>query len=646
MTDGSRVRISIVGVVVLALFSALLTRLWFLQVASGDTYAAAAQSNRVRLVQAEAPRGRILDAKGRVLVDNRVATAITIDRRIEPEEREESVERLAELLGTEPEEIQARIDDPRISPFAPVPVAIDVPMDVVVHVREHREDFPGVEAVPLTIRRYPNGALAAHVLGYVGELSDEELEEHEDDGYQRGDHIGKTGVERSFEQDLRGEPGLEKVEVDAQGRVLRTLGSQEPVPGDDVQLTLDLDVQRLAEESLAQAMEAVREVQDEEYELGWRTYEAPAGAVVVLDARDGSVVALTSSPTFAPEEFVYGIPTERWEWLNDPANDYPLTNRAVQGLYAPGSTWKLVTALAGLESDLISSGTTIDDTGRLRVADRWFRNAGGVAYGRINLPRALTVSSDVYFYTIGSQLWSRQYQGDPSGDAIQSTARTYGFGAPTGVALPGEPAGRVPDAAWKARVHEEMPEAFPYADWQPGDNVNLSVGQGDLLVTPLQLASAYAAFANGGSLYKPRLASIVLDVEGEVVREARPVSRGSTSLSPDDRTAIMAGLQGVVEDPKGTASAAFAGFPLDEVPVGGKTGTAEVFGKQDTSLFVAVTPPNAFPGQPQYVVLAVVEQAGRGSAVAAPIVRRILEGMQNPLVPLPPVQLGAQGSAD
>ncbi len=625
MNGNIRVRTSIVGVVVFALFAALFARLWFLQVASRGTYAEAAQSNRVRVVPIPPPRGRILDARGRPLAENRVARVITVDRQLEGSRRRAVVNRLAVLLGTPVATIEKRLDDKRVSPYAPVPVATDVPIETLTYVSEHQEDFPGVQAVPLAVRSYPNGPLGANIVGYVGEIGPDELDRRKGKGYELGDMVGRAGAEQTYEKYLHGRSGEDRLEVDARGQVVGHLSTVPPRPGHDVRLTIDLDVQRLAEESLAQGIEAARQAVDDKKVH----FKAPAGAVVVVDPTDGSVKALASNPGFDPNEFVGGIPTEKWKWLNDPANHYPLVDRSVAGGYAPGSTFKLITAIAGLQSGLITPNTTINDRGVYRFDrndPRWSRsNAGGASYGPISLGRALTVSSDVYFYSIGGDLWRWHNRGDPNGDAIQATARAYGFGGPTGVDLPGESTGRIPDSAWKKAYNANNPDPRSKAEnsiWYPGDNISLAVGQGDLVVTPLQLARAYAGFAAGGSLRPVRLLDQVLDPAGEVVRSFAPAP--PRPVPAPYRDTILAGLEGAVANPKGTAAAAFAGFPLGTVPLAGKTGTAEVQGKQDTSLFVAFGP----VGAPRYVVLSVVEEAGFGAQTSAPIVRRVIEGLE------------------
>lgn len=636
MTATSRVRVSIIGVVVLALFGALFTRLWYLQGAGGTSLAAAATENRVRIVTEPAPRGRILDANGRVLADSRVSNAVTVDRALEGNEREEVIVRLALVLGMSIDEINERLDDPRVSPYSAVPVAVDVAPETLVYIGEHNADFPGVTVDRRSVRAYPNGTTAAHVLGYTGEISEEEIDSQRSGDYSLGDQIGKAGVEQSYERDLRGTPGEERLEIDAQGDVVRSLGTTEPEPGSDVQLTIDLDVQTVAEVALAEAMAKARGIQNDAVDANFATYRAPAGSVVVLDARTGSVVAMVSNPAYDPNQFVDGIPTAVFEEYENPASYFPLLNRTIQGQYAPGSTFKLVTSLAALTTGQINTGTVVNDKGciDLEVEGGKFCNAGGAVYGTIALSEALTVSSDVFFYELGRAYWRVFKAGDPNGYAIQDEARALGFGSPTGIPLTGESPGRVPDEAFKIDFNADNPDPKAKAEnsiWLPGDNIQLAVGQGDLLVTPLQLASAYATLGNGGTVFTPRLASQVLAADGSVEREISPIAKDTVVLPPGSREAILDGLRGVVRSSAGTAGGVFAGFDFDAVDVAGKTGTAvvddEPDGKQDTSVFVAITPPDPAPGQAQYVIVALVEEGGFGADTAAPIVRRVIEGL-------------------
>jgi penicillin-binding protein 2 len=636
----NRVRMSIVGVIVLALFGALFARLWYLQVAATGDFAAAAQSNSVRVINEPPIRGRILDAKGRPLVENRIANVITIDRKLDGKKLDMVVGRLAELLQTPPKEIRKKLADPRISPYTAVPVAFDVGYDKLAYVSEHREDFPGVKAQPMAIRSYVNNAYAAHLLGYVGEINEDELKAQPKSAhYELGDDIGKNGVELTYESDLRGTPGQTRVEVDATGRVLRTLSTKPPQPGNDVKLTLDLDVQKVAEDSLAQGILSVRNLQDRTLKTAFKKFKAPAGAALVLDATTGSVVAMASFPSYDPNKFTNGIPTKTWEDLNNPANAYPLINRAIAGQYAPGSTFKLITAIAGQQAGLINPTKAINDKGTYAYPtdpDHVFTNDNSARYGTVALPKAITVSSDVYFYTIGGDLYYNQKHNLPGGNALQDTARQFGFGKPTGVPLPNEATGRVPDAAWKQKIHDANPQAFPYPDWLPGDNIQSAVGQGDMLTTPLQLANAYAAFANGGTLFEPRVASEVDDAQGKKVRDLAPIKMATVPVP--GRDAMLQGFTGVAEDEKGTAYDVFRDFPAGAVA--GKTGTAQVQGKSSTSWFVGMTP----AGAPQYVVLAVVEEGGYGSGTAAPIVHRIMQQLDH--LPVTPVAVSQPAGGD
>lgn len=626
----TRLRLSIIGVVVITVFSAMFARLWYLQIAQGSEYVAQAQSNSYRTVQEPPLRGRILDAKGRVLADSRIANVITIDRGLEPGQRKIVVGRLAELLAVPSKTLEARLADQRVSLYASVPVAIDVPIEALTFVSEHSDDFPGVNAEPMAIRRYPNAALASHLLGYTGEINAVELESQPASAkYGLGEDIGKEGIEFTYESMLRGTPGKEEFQVDASGNVIRSVRRVAPKVGHDVQLTIDLDIQNVAEAALEEGMASARTRRDITRADKFINLKAGAGSVVVIDVTDGSVVALASNPTFDPNEFINGIPTVRWKALNDPVNNYPLLNRAIAGQYAPASTFKLVTAVAGLRSGMITANSTVDDTGKYKISEQTFTNSNSEPFGRISLERAIAVSSDVYFYTIGGSLWSKQRRKESGGDVIQETARLYGFGRATGIALPNEAAGRVPDAAWKQRIHEANPDAFPYPDWLPGDNVQLAVGQGDALATPLQIAMAYQALASGGRLSTPRLVSSVLDSKGRVTQTNPGVDAGRVPVPARDT--MLAGFGGVVRSSAGTAYGAFALYPQQPPAVGGKTGTAQVGGKQNTSLFVGFSPIQ----NPRYVVAVVVEEGGYGAETAAPIARAIFEALNG--LPVGPV---------
>jgi penicillin-binding protein 2 len=412
-------------------------------------------------------------------------------------------------------------------------------------------------------------------------------------------------VELAYDEPLAGQAGETRIEVDSAGRPVRTVGGRAAVPGRDVRLTIDLDVQSAAEEALRQWMAAARDGR-----TGFTGLSAPAGSVVALDLRDGSVLAMASAPTFEPGSLAGRIPAEVWSALHDPAAHAPLTNRALQGLYAPGSTFKPVTALAALRAGLITPATVVDDRGTYHVGARRLQNAQGRAHGKVDLARAMAVSSDVYFYGLGDRLYSTD------DGPIQDIAGRLGFGRRSGIDIGPEAEGRVPGPSDRRAAHARRPGAVPDARWYPGDNVNLGIGQGDLLVTPLQLAGAYAALATG-------LAPPTPHVLAEIGAPPAPRDRPSVGIDPAALRAVVAGLHRAVGTREGTAASAFAGFPLDRVPVVGKTGTAQVNGKADTALFAAVAPAD----DPTYVVVAVVEEAGFGSTVAAPIVRQVLEAL-------------------
>jgi penicillin-binding protein 2 len=458
-------------------------------------------------------------------------------------------------------------------------------------------------------------------------------------------------VEAAYEKALRGVPRRDTYEVDPTGRpVGDPITSKKGTVGDNVKLTIDAKVQKVAEQSLQQAIDITRSSRSFKLPEGQFPFKAPGGAVVVLDARTGGIVAMASNPTYNPSAFIGGITNDEWNLLNAQDGPHPLADRATQGLYAPGSTFKLVTATAANRYGVRPWGQWVDDPGYLIVGSdkRSFHNAGNKSYGSVDLQKALTVSSDVYFYGIGYDFWKRWSMGDTgSGNGIQHVAREYGFASKTGVEV-SESTGRVPDADWKKKFAEILyplkghPENKAKLEdnqrWYPGDNVNFSVGQGDLVVTPLQLADAYAAFANGGTLLEPHLAGEVTDASGKVVKRVAPKTVRVIQYDPNVHAAMDAGFRGAVQDPEGTAAPAFTGFPFGYIPVAGKTGTAQVQGKNpdgtpkgDTSWFAGYFT----VGDRQYVAVTVVEQAGFGSEVAAPVTRNVIEATAGlPVTPI------------
>jgi penicillin-binding protein 2 len=641
VTEGSsRVRLGVIGVIVIALFSALLARLWFLQVATSESFAAETRANRIRVITEPGIRGSILDRNGAVIVEDKLVNSVQVRRGITDPERKAMVPRLAKVLGVTEHYNNARLDSIRYSPYQPVPIVDDVPLDTIVFLKERPELFPRVNAVRRSIREYPNGPIAPHLLGYTGVINAHEQKLHKEESYGPEEVIGKEGVEQMFETQLRGSPRVRKLEVDSRGRLVRVLKDKPATAGNDVQLTMDLNIQRVTEDSLEQAMRAANGIRDRGDKMRFSTYKANGGAAIVMDARDGSIVALASEPTFDVSKFTDGIPAEEYKALNSPASNYPLLDRALQGQYAPGSTWKLMTAIAALEVGTTTPDEVVQDRGEIRYENQIFKNAGGLRHGAVALQTAIAVSSDVYFYIQGLRLWNI-YAGEngetkdqKKGSAIQNVAKRFGFSHPTGIGLGSELSGRIPDRAFKYKFNKDNPDPFT-RDWLPGDSINLAVGQGDLLVTPMQMAVAYSAFANGGTRYVPRLATRILTPGGEtILRELLPQTAGKAPVKPEIHDAIMAGLKdAVLPGGIGTAARAFAGY--GGIPMAGKTGTAEVYGKQDTSVFMGIVNPEPVLGgdEPQYVIAVFVEQGGNGGSVAAPIARRIAEAISGEAAP-------------
>lgn len=651
--DSRRLRISILGVIGLALLATLVVRLWYLQVVTSEQFVAQAVGNIIRTVPEPAPRGRIFDVTGRELVGNRIVNVVTMDAfilrdQIGPGQRRRLALELSRQLSrsgvlTKSVELTEAMADPAYGPFDRIPLAVGVSDSIKVFLAERNEEFPGVEVVPRTRRVYPYGDLAAHVLGYIDTITAEEIEARRNHPkrYSTVDEIGKSGVELAFEDVLRGTPGWREIEVDNVGNVIRERGYRAPQPGTDVILTIDADLQRLVEAELRRGLLEARERQDESVEDRLVTFAAPAGAAVVLDPRNGNVLAMASYPGYDPRLFIGGISEEEFEAFVHPASHAPLNNRAIQGVYAPASTMKPITSYAALSTGLLGPDgflgvtQTTADPGYHVLGDCTgeceFENPDRAPNGDVDLRMAITVSSDVYFYKLAEQ-FSRRAGYDE--DQIQQTARDFGFGKTTGIALPFEHAGIVPDAEIKRSRHEDNPQAFPDPDWRTGDTINISIGQGDLGVTPLQLANAFTVFANGGRIYLPNVAVGTADpISGELVNEIRPRLTSRVYLPADLHAPIMDGMRGATtlrtDERLGTAQNAFRGFPHEQWPVAGKTGTAEVLGKSDSSVFVGFGP---LP-QPRYLVAVLLEESGFGGEAAAPVVRRILEAVALDRIP-------------
>ena len=665
----------VLAVIGLSMFVALTARLWYLQVMVSEEAMATARSNITRVISVPAPRGRILDTNGKVLVGNRTTTVLTMNRhelgeagfsdaatRAMLTEIAIEINRSGQLVKVS--DVERALADPSYGRYDDVPIAHEVGGELLVFFGERPDRFPGVRVTESTVRSYLYGDLASHVLGWVGPVNDAELRVRRPPAgkeYRLRDRIGKAGVELMFENDLRGVAGRKVVEVDRLGEIVRERDDLfvSPLPGDDIVLTLDVDIQYLVERELersillARAREPDANPNDPSKLLP--SFDAPGGAAVLLDPMIGSVIAMASYPTYDPNDSIGGFSLDQWAELNDPANDLPMFNRAIQGEYAPGSTFKLFTAHAAWHEGVFGVGAVPradepwDDPGAyvLRACGDVdptdpppgcrYRNAGEKRYDSVDLARSLTVSSDVYYYRIGESIYTNPGHSDT---AIQDAAAGYGLGLESGVTLPFEQKGYLPTPTNRRSRHEGNPVAFPEWGWSTGDNVITAIGQGEVLVTPLQLANSFAIFANGGVRFAPNVVNRVLRSDGELIRTFGPRALSIVDIDPGFRTRVIKGLSGVTADEEGTAYWAFNSeatdglyFPLEEFPIAAKTGTAEVRGKADTSIFAAFGPAET----PTHTMVAVLEESGFGSSVAAPLVARVLEKVLEDTVPDAPL---------
>jgi penicillin-binding protein 2 len=587
-------RVAVIGGAALVMFAVIFFRLWYLQVLSGDNYVAAARENRVREIKVQAPRGEIVDRHGQPLVENRNSLSIKLAPDKLPRtlaERDELYRRLAKLLGLKPRRLENRVErELKVLPFAKPTINQDVSWRLVAYVLERQEEFPGVEPEREFLRKYPYGLIGAHLFGQVGEVTRDQLKDERYNGVEMGDRVGQAGIEAEYDRFLRGRNGATRVEVDALGHLTKTLDRKRTVQGSQLRLSLDLNVQRVAQQTLAGG--------------------TGKGAFAVMNVQTGEVLALGSQPSFDPNIFSKPISQKKLDALKSEALGNPLFDRAIQGGYPTGSTFKLITATAALESGHITPSTPLSDPGVLVVGDQKFENAGGVAHGVLPLIPALTVSSDVFFYQLGRDM-------NEKGMPLQLWAHRLGIGRRTGIDLPGETAGRLPTPHWRNTWYKKHLTDRP---WSVGDNVNLSVGQGDLLANPLQMAVAYAAIANGGRVLRPRLGLRIEDAAGRALQQLDAPTARRVKVSRANRDAILEGLHGAASAPGGTSTPVFAGFPI---PIAGKTGTAEHVGKPDQSWYVALAP---YPN-PRYVVAVTDEAGGFGADTAAPMTRRILAAL-------------------
>jgi penicillin-binding protein 2 len=595
--QGSRLslRVAVLSGVAVVLFAILFFRLWNLQVLSGDEYLAEAKNNRTRELKVIAPRGDILDRNGEVLVDNRTSLALQLNTTKLPEDPAEEraqLERLGELTKMPLRKIRRAIKEgEEVAAGAPVTLKQDVGYNLIAYFEENQDEFPGVSVQRVFVRHYPEGSRAAHVLGSVGEISEEKLKDPRYKGLEPGDEIGQGGVEYSYDRFLRGEPGFTRIQVNALGEPTPggQLVSEAPTPGKSLKLTIDGDAQAAGEAGLSA--------------------RGLPGAFISMNIETGEILALGSNPTYDPTVFTEPM-TQRQvdELYRDPVLA-PLFNRATEGAYPTGSIFKVIPALAALENDVITPSEVINDAGRITIGGQSFQNAGAQAYGPVELERALEVSSDIYFYVLGLRMWD-------TGE-LQEWAHKLGIARPTGLDLPEEAEGLLPTQEWRDQLYAEELTERP---WSAGDNVQLATGQGDLQTSPLQMAIAYAAIGNGGKIVTPHVGMEVEDEAGRVLKEFEPQVQRKVKIDPGFRRAILDGLHAAAQGPNGTAAGVFGGFPIE---IAGKTGTAERPGHADQSWFAALSP---YP-DPRIVTIATVEEGGFGAESAAPVVLQILEAI-------------------
>jgi len=661
ITPQLALRVAVLGAIALALFAIVFFRLWYLQVLSGEQYLAQANSNRVRSLPIPAPRGKIVDRSGKVIVQNEFAAVIQIDPSTLPQdERDLAAEwgrrmgeraarpkgrrgeefrippiptdelklryaRLAGVLNTTATAIHRQVVRSLVLvPYSSVRVKTDVPRSVLAYIRERPERFPGVDVDQTYLRDYPQGTLAAQVLGYVGEISPGELKQSRYRGVKPATIVGKVGLERSYDKYLRGKPGVRRVQVDANGRPIANdrLEDEKPEAGQRVRLSMDLGLQKAAQRALA----------------GPLNPGSNPGAAVALDPRSGEVLAMASHPTFDPTLFTKVLTDARYKALvgDDEEGPGAIFNRAISGSYPSASTFKPITALAALDKDLITPQTTIEDGGCVQVAEAERCNAKDQAYGTVDLAKALQVSSDVYFYKLGVSTFFR------GGALIQKWARALGLDEPTGIDLPGEFDGVIPDKAWREDINDFEKscrakrkisletDVYRAANlgcgrsdlrgYSEGDNASLATGQGDVQVSPLQMAVAYAALANGGKIVQPHLGLDIESPRAELIQRIERDPSRKVDIDPNDLAAVRNGLHLAASTPDGTSGDVFANWNHGALPIYGKTGTAERKPKQDQSWYVAYVPD---PKRP-IVVAVTVEEGGFGAAVAAPIACRML----------------------
>jgi penicillin-binding protein 2 len=622
-------RVAVLGGLAVAMFAIIFFRLWYLQVLSGEQYVQQANANRARDLPIAAPRGQVLDREGQPIVASRTADAVQIVPSALPPAgapRLALYRHLGALLGMGARRIEALVVKGRTDlPYAPVTIKTDAGQGVLTVLAERQNEFPGVTQQPISLRAYPYGEMAAQVLGYVGQVTEPELKLRAFNGVKQGEVVGQEGLEYYYDGYLRGRPGVQRVEVNAAGYpVPSSLAPTPPRAGYSLKVTLDLHLQQAAEKALVEGIERAR--------AGGKP--ASAGAFTALDPRNGQILAIGSYPTFNPNKFAKPLTKSEYAALEGKAGTgggeeapAPLTDRAVNGTYPTGSTFKPITAMGALEAGVISPSVGLGAGQCISVSTEQFCNAGKADYGAVGLVEALKVSSDTYFFETGELANSH-------GDVIQHMAHELGVGEKTGIDLPSEITGLVPDRAWRAKVAGEelacerrrhvascgISDGRP---WSVGDNMHLAVGQGDLLTSPLQMAVAYSTLANAythggeGTVVRPHLGMEIDDSNGSLVQTLNFPPVRHVHLNDANVSLVMEGIHEAASQPGGTSADVWSGWDQSQHPVYGKTGTAEHVGKEDQSWYMCYIPD---PNRP-ILIAVTVEQGGFGAETAAPIAR-------------------------
>ncbi|MFD4141471.1 penicillin-binding protein 2 [Streptomyces sp. NPDC058572] len=651
-TPRVQIRLVIIQVLVVSLLLTLGGRLWYLQIRNGDEYTNEAKNNHVQQVVQPAVRGSILDARGVPLADNETRLVVSASRTELLKMKDDGkgvLTRLAGVLGMKPKDVmdKVRLCDSQTpqpcwngSPYQPIPVTDEATTQQALQIRERAEDFPGITAEPTAVRRYaaPGKANTAQVLGYLSPVTDEEIEKAKDTDspFLRSDQVGRSGIERTYDKALRGKAGVTRYEVDNLGRVIGEAERDEARAGANLVTSIDARVQAVAEYELHHAMKEARKGFDRNTD---ENYKADAGAVVVMENKTGRIISMASQPTYDPNAWVGGISAKDYARLTGKKSNFPLLNRAIQGQAAPGSIFKVISSTAAVNAGYEFDGN-YPCPSSYSVGGQVFKNFESKGYGSISLGRALEVSCDTVYYGLAHREWLKDGGMKPkkkTDDWFYKTAHQFGLGKETGIDLPNEVTGRVPDRQWKQRFWEANKvgwckqgkkngtyvERIAYEGclegnlMRAGDSVNYSIGQGDTLVTPIQMATIYAAIANGGTLYDPTIGKAIISADGKTVEPIKPKAHGKLPMDRKTRNQIDKALAGVTT--VGSAAWRFGGWPQDKIPMHAKTGTAEVYGKQTTSWFVSYTR--------DYTIIMTIAQGGTGSGASGPAVRKIYEAM-------------------